>query len=361
MTGRTIAAMTAAAVLAVAVTAGVAASSSADDAPTSDGRSDATGRSTVAVERRDLVEREELDGTLGFGPSSDVALPGAGPGTITALPAEGSTVERGGVLAEVDGRAVRLLFGARPMWRDLGPDVGDGPDVRQLEENLVALGHATASSLAVDDDWTDATTAAVKRWQQAMGVDQTGVVALRDLVVLAGAVRVADHRATVGGPAGGGPILSVTGTTKVVSVDLDASRRDLLPVGTAVEVDLPGGGSVDGTVLHVASVVTPPAEQTPGARPTVEVTIALAAAAEAEGAGAFDAAPVDVQVAVERVAGALAVPVEALLALADGGYVVERVRGASSELVPVEVGASADGFVEVTGAIEEGDRVVVAR
>ena len=58
--------------------------------------------------------------------------------------------------------------------------------------------------------------------------------------------------------------------------------------------------------------------------------------------------------------GVTAVPVEALLALAEGGYAVER-RGAgdASELVPVEVGAFADGWVQVTGDLAEGDDVVV--
>ena len=56
---------------------------------------------TAAVTTRDLVEREELDGTLGYGERTDVAL--SAQGTLTGLPAEGSVVDRGGVIAEVDG------------------------------------------------------------------------------------------------------------------------------------------------------------------------------------------------------------------------------------------------------------------
>src|SRR5918995_2448603 len=56
---------------------------------------------TATVERRDLVEREELDGTLGYGEARQLSL--GGQGTVTALAAEGSVVERGGTLGEVDG------------------------------------------------------------------------------------------------------------------------------------------------------------------------------------------------------------------------------------------------------------------
>ena len=56
----------------------------------------------------------------------------------------------------------------------------------------------------------------------------------------------------------------------------------------------------------------------------------------------------------------LAVPVRALLALAEGGYAVERVTATGTELVPVELGAFADGYVQVTGTVAAGDTVVVA-
>ena len=53
-------------------------------------------------------------------------------------------------------------------------------------------------------------------------------------------------------------------------------------------------------------------------------------------------------------------PVEALLALAEGGYAVEvDDGGAATHLVGVELGVFADGWVEVTGDVEAGDQVVV--
>lgn len=320
-----------------------------------DADGDARRKQTAAVTTRDLVEREELDGTLGYGERTDVAI--AAQGTITGLATVGSVVDRGGVVAEVDGRAVRLLFGSRPLWRALDANVGDGPDVRQLEENLVALGMAKATTLGVDDDWTSATTAAVKRWHKANGVDQSGVVAPSDVVVLPGAARVAERKASIGSPAGSGPVLAVTGTEKVVTVDLDASRRDILPEGTAVAVELPDGKKVAGTVRSVSSVVRPPEDESKGGKATVEVIIAVTGNTD----GAFDSSPVDVLVTVEKAEGVLTVPVDALLALAEGGYAVERMRGGGTELVGVQTGAFADGFVQVTGELKAGDKVVVPR
>jgi membrane fusion protein, multidrug efflux system len=51
----------------------------------------------------------------------------------------------------------------------------------------------------------------------------------------------------------------------------------------------------------------------------------------------------------------LTVPVAALLALAEGGYGVQVVEGATTRIVAVETGLFAGGRVEVSGAgISEG-------
>jgi hypothetical protein len=310
---------------------------------------------TAPVTRRDLEERESLDGTLGYPAGREVALGGQG-GTITALAAEGTVVDRGGSLGEVDGEPVTLLFGDRPAWRSLGEgaDTSAGADVRQLEENLIALGYGTAAALGPNETWSQATTAAVKRWQDANGAETTGVVDLGDVVFAAGPVRVGSHLVDVGSPAGS-PALALTGLDREVTLDLDANRQGLLAVGQAVDVELPSGEVVPGAVRSIASVVDPPDPSTGGGA-TVAVVIGLDDPASA---GSLDQAPVDVDVVRVAAADALTVPVDALLALAEGGYAVERPDGT---LVGVELGAFADGFVEVrptTGALEEGDDVVV--
>ena len=324
------------------------------DASDNDGAATATG--TAEVTRKDLQEYEELSGTLGFGDPVEVVL--TAQGTITALPPLGTVIDRGQGVVEVDGRWIPLWFGDRPLWRQLDANAEDGADIEEVEANLVALGFATADTLTVDQDWTSATTTAVKKWQESLGRDETGVVAPGDVVVLPGAVRVAEHPTAVGGNAGG-PVLKVTSPSRQVGIDLDATKQSLVTKDQAVEVELPDGTVIAGKVAAVGTVAT--SEDTgdpnnPGS-PTIEVTVSLDDPSQA---GTLDAAPVAVRLVTSAATDVLAVPVDALLALAEGGFAVERVTsGGSTELLPVETGAYADGWVEVTGDIAEGDEVVV--
>jgi multidrug efflux pump subunit AcrA (membrane-fusion protein) len=81
------------------------------------------------------------------------------------------------------------------------------------------------------------------------------------------------------------------------------------------------------------------------------------------GLPAIDAAPVVVEVVTDRRDGVLAVPVNALVALLEGGYAVEIVEDdGSHRYVRVDPGLFQDGMVEVTGeGLEAGDTVVAAR
>jgi len=310
--------------------------------------SSSSSTSTAKVTRRDLTERVDYDGTLGYGDAKQISLGGGG--TITALPAVGSVVDRGQTIAEVDGRPVPLFFGDRPLWRALGDGAVDGPDIEEIESNLIALGYATAAQLGPDDHWTDATTDAVKRWQQALGVDQTGQIDPNAVVMTSGPVRVSKHDAEPGGHAGG-PAVEATGTTQLVTVNLPAARQSSVKAGDAVQVTLADGSTVNGTVWSVGSVAT--AQQ--NSDPTVTLTVVLD---QASGSKGFDQAPVKVGITSTAAQGVLAVPVEALLALSEGGYALERPDGS---LVGVQLGAFADGWVQVTGDIHEGDEVVTAR
>jgi hypothetical protein len=319
------------------------------------GGEEAAATATAVVVRRDLVEREELDGTLGYGEARDLSF--GGQGTVTALPAAGTVVDRGGQLGEVDGDPVPLLFGDRPMWRAIGEgaDVTDGQDIAQLEANLIALGYGTVASLGPNETWSQATTTALEAWQDDLGIAETGRLEPGDVVFAPGPVRIAAHLADVGGQAGG-PALSATGLERLVDVDLDASRQGIVAVGQVVEVELPDGSVVGATVRSIASSVTP-GDPMQGTSATVAVVVVLDDATAAAG---LDQAPVEVRVVSVQAEGALAVPIEALLALAEGGYAVERADGS---LVGVELGADADGYVAVTPLggedLEEGDELVV--
>jgi Putative peptidoglycan binding domain len=127
---------------------------------------------TAVVERQDLNGQTKVNGTLGYAGSATVQSPLSG--RITWLPQAGTIIRRGGTLLAVDNRPVQLFYGPRPAWRDLSTGVDDGPDVLELEQNLVALGYDPDHDITVDDHFTWATAAAVKRWQESLGLDQTG-------------------------------------------------------------------------------------------------------------------------------------------------------------------------------------------
>jgi peptidoglycan hydrolase-like protein with peptidoglycan-binding domain len=345
-----------AAVGAAAVAVTVALGAGDEPAPV---RASASTTATATVERRDLVDRDVVEGTLGY--ADAFALVAGATGTITGLPEPGTVVRRGRALYDVDDApAAWLFYGSLPAWRDFGPSMSDGEDVRQLERNLRALGYDPDHDMTIDDDWTWATTAAVERFQAARDLTEDGTLARGEVVFRPGPARVGEVRATVGQPvAPGAQIAELSSTTREITVDLDADRQQLARQGDDVTVDLPNGRSARGRITDVAKVAEQPASQ--DADPTIAVTIALRGRA-AHGTG-LDQAPVDVGFARERRKHVLAVPVTALLARAGGGFAVEGVEaGGRHRLVPVEPGTYADDYVEVSGSgLREGMTVVTAQ
>jgi peptidoglycan hydrolase-like protein with peptidoglycan-binding domain len=352
---RCVAAATAAGATALAAALWLAAGG--DDAATP--RAATSSVSTAKVERRDLVDRETIDGTLTYAGAAPL-LASAG-GTLTAAPEPGAVVRRGHALYSVDGEpAAWLLYGPLPAWRDFAPGMADGEDVRQLERNLRALGHDPDGEMTVDREWTWATTAAVLRFQDARGLTEDGVLARGEVVFRSGPARVGEVRATVGQALSpGAQIAELSTTEREVIVELEATRQSLAREGDGVTVELPDGRMRRGRIAKVGTVAEQPAGE--DAEPTIDVTISLRGRA-ARGTG-FDRAPVDVGFARERRADVLAVPVTALLARAGGGFALEAIEpGGRRRLVPVRTGTFADDRVEVSGSgLREGMRVVTAQ
>ena len=346
----------AAAIVGVSAVAVLAASRGGEEA---DAASTAEQTAIARVDRRDLVLRTEVEGTLGFGDTRAAQASGPG-GTVTGVPREGAVVRRGGTLFAVNGRAVRLLYGATPLWRRIGPGVSDGEDVRQLERNLVALGH-DPNGMDVDEHFDSDTATAIRDWQEAIGVGETGAIEPGQAAFLPGARRVQSVDVEPGTPVQPGlVVLQTTGTEPLVTVAVDARDRSLARRGAAVKVELPSGRTVAGRVADVGAVAEAQQSATgEESAPTVDVTVRLRGKAGRDG---LDGAPVSVSFEEDRARGVLAVPVEALLALRGGGYAVELIgAGGVRTLTAVEAGTFADGWVEVSGkGIRKGGRVVVA-
>ncbi|GAA3004751.1 peptidoglycan-binding protein [Streptomyces fulvorobeus] len=316
---------------------------------------------TATVTRTDLVQTQRVDGTLGYDGRYTVA--GTGRSMVTWLPDVGDTLERGDRAYAVDGNPVPLFYGGTPLFRELSPGVGDGPDVRVLKRNLKKLGHG--DQLADDSHFSPGTADAVRRWQDALGREETGTVSPGDALVEPGPVRVTETLGIIGAPAEG-PLLTLSGTERIVTVDMPVAQQQLARKGASVRIQLPGGATTDGKVTRVGTVARAPQSDARGENTdtgdtaTRDATVAVRVSLSSpEDVGALDGAPVSVDFTSDRREDVLAVPVPALLALAEGGYAVETPEG---RLVPVRLGAFAQGKVEVSGnGLTEGMRVEVPR
>ncbi|WUW22823.1 peptidoglycan-binding protein [Streptomyces sp. NBC_01463] len=393
---------------------------------TDDAKVPGRGGRTVQVSRETLTDQTEIDGQLGHGP--EVPFPLKAEGTITWLPASGTTARRGQQVLRIDDRPVVLLYGSLPMYRDLGlqeaaagetdangggdgeregsgdanegaaggggaqagksrsgaPDTTAQPapdarprsvplhgmDVQQFESNLSALGY---SGFTVDESYTELTAAAVKRWQKDLGLPQTGTVDAGSVVYASGAVRIAGTTAPVGSGAAGNPV-TYTSTSRMVTINAPANETRWAGRGTTVSVDLPDGSSVPATVASVGKDASASNSGKEGeaagagegsgeAAATVAVVIVFK---DQESLGRLQSGPVTVRYVAKRRKDVLAVPVAALIALAEGGYGLEGADedgtgdGSPSRFVPVGTGLFAGGKVEVSGAqVREGMKVRV--
>jgi peptidoglycan hydrolase-like protein with peptidoglycan-binding domain len=316
---------------------------------------------TATIVRTDLTATTNANGLAGYAPIPPVL--NRIDGTYTWLPASDQVVPQGGVLYAVDDRPVVEMRGSLPAYRPFTVGMADGPDVAQLEAGLVALGDDPAHLMTVDDHFDWATRAAVERWQASLGLPATGTVELGRIVFTSSSVRVGPHLADLGEPAGGGAPYEVTSDHPVVTFPLEADRQGQVPLGATVAVDLLDGNHTTGRISAVDATASGSGSDGsgssgPSATVTVTVTLSSSPAASAELAGA----PVTVSVAVASRHDVLAVPVTALLALAEGGYGIEVVEPHGRRLVGVTTGLFAQSLVEVVGSgLAAGQRVVISQ
>lgn len=316
---------------------------------------------TATVELTTLVDQVRLGGQLGYG--DPVALPAAG-GMLTKLPASGERVKVGEILYEADGRPVVLLRGKRPLWRDLGSGVSDGPDVKQLEQNLKALGYFSEKP---DQRFTWRTRAAIREWQRALGVPRTGSLAATEAVMVdAKSVRVAQVTAKLGdrevSP------FSYTATRLRVRANLSAAQASQLQVGTPATLRLPDGSEAEATVTAVDPGGQPQGDDGKPAPPSAVVDVNDPASLSGVSPGTVRVTLASTEQSQET----LVVPVTAILATANGGYAVELPGPEGRVRVPVILGLVADARAqilasgsEVDGAptgippLQTGDQVVI--
>jgi len=346
--------------------AGSAASPCANDAQamSADEQNLTQAADKVASDRRaaGLAATGVSSAETGLTESQAAATVGGQTSTYTALPAIGQVVTRGRTLYAVSGVPVLLLYGSTAPWRVFAAGMSPGRDVAELNGNLRALGYGPGLS---GDAFTDATAAGIERFQTAHGLAATGRLLLGSVVFEPGAVRVTSVTPTLGAAVQPGAVLGFTSLRRQVTIELDAAQQADLKLGDPVVITLPDNSTTPGRVSYVGTVATAPslADQGGGGgsnTPTVEVDVTPT---DPGATGRLDQAPVNVAITTASVKDSLVVPVNALLALASGGYALEVVgAGGARHLVGIQLGLfdDADGAVQVTGqGLQAGERVVV--
>ena len=296
------------------------------------------------------------------------------PAELAALEAAVASAEAELVSAQADladhdemYRPLYLMYGTSPAYRNMTMGL-EGPDIRQLEENLASLGFGD-DAFAVDGVFDEHTAVAVQGWQQETGQHIDGMVSTADVLFVAGPSVVGSWEpgVEIGQElAAGRTLASLTAvetperagmtTTQRVAANLPLSDRDLVSVGIEVNVELPDDTDVTGSV----SAINPaPVLDTQTGENYVEVTILLSEPASPTWIGAT----VTVEITQTLIPDALVLPATALLALVEGGSAVEVLdANGSVRLVGVETGLFVDGDVEVISPeLEAGMRIVVPR
>ncbi len=214
-----------------------------------------------------------------------------------------------------------------------------GPDVALVANNLASLGYYHGST----DTWTAALQDAVGQWQRHLGMTDNGEIDPSRVLVVRTASRVGAVEGRQG-DAASAVTISLSSPSREATFQFHDGVPAALALGRRVRVSAAGGRRVTG---HVASVTTS------GRSATVRVNL------DQQGAFAHvSSTRVSMSVTTAARRNVLAVPIQALLALASGGYALQLPDG---WLLAVRTGAVQAGNIEVSGAgIHAGLRVVSA-
>jgi peptidoglycan hydrolase-like protein with peptidoglycan-binding domain len=283
--------------------------------------------------------------------------------TFTMLARVGQRIARGGDLFALGGAPTVLLYGTVVPWRAFLVGMSPGGDVAELNANLHELGYGGGLS---GDTFSAATEAAIRAFQLAHGMTATGELPLGSVAFERGPVLVTSVTPEVGASVAPGPVLGIASTVAQVSIALSAAQQSSVKVGDRVSIALPNNVTTPGVVSSVGTVAKAPASKEGGGGgeneeggATIEVDVTPS---DPSATAHLDEAPVTVSITTASVRDALVAPIDALLALAGGGYALEVSEGGVHRLEAVTLGLfdDAEGLVQVGGAsVLAGQRVVV--
>lgn len=318
---------------------------------------------TARIERRYIQSTTEVNGAIVSGSTTTLTLiapEGVVRAIITAAPvSHGDVVKAGVVVAEASGRPVILLSGSVPAYRDL--KVGDkGSDVQQLQTALGDVGLHPDRDGEVGSLTLTALAALYQRLGYPMPVG--GVVRAAEFMFAARLPgRLASPTAVVGS--------GILDQTVVVDSGEAQVQLKIPPAvvppnkGDSVELSCSGttiNGVIAGAPVLNATVAEPPSGDAGQAGAQTVLMVNTSKPISNELLEAQCVGTVVHRLTEKKV---LAAPSSAIFSTSDGGSDIQVVGAKGTALtVPVTLGASADGWIELTApppAAVEGADVIV--
>jgi peptidoglycan hydrolase-like protein with peptidoglycan-binding domain len=303
------------------------------------------------------VQKLDATGTLN-GSALNTPLDAQTSGTVTWLPPSGTTITSGQQLFRIDNVPTVLLYGATPAWRAFSPGMADGPDLAELETNLLALGFGQPYGLVADGHYGTADEEAIGAFAASEQLPMSGnSLALGSVIFTPGPVLVVADASSLGTLVSPGTaVIDGEGTTPQVVMQVEPAAGPTVEVGDPASITTDQGQpALEGTVLGVSSV--PPAgtggstsNNSAGSGQVLYLTLSLT---DPPPGLELDGTVVNVQLQLAVARAVLIVPVAALVALVEGGYALQVDDGhGHTHLIPVTVGAidNVDDLAQVSGA-----------
>lgn len=310
---------------------------------------------TVAkVERASMSRVLAVSGTINAHPNQDVRVSSLVAGRIAQiLVAEGDAVKKEQVLAKIDDKSYRdQLHQAEAAVQQANAQVENAHLVRQREETLLERGISARKEVEDARMQEKVGEATVRQAEAALALaklqlSRTEVVSPLDGTVVK---RLLSAGEAVDGTAAQ-PIFQVANLSSVeLFGNVPAEYLGRIRVGQKMEMTTEAMPDTkwEGRVVAVSPAVDAATNMglvrielpNPGARLRYGMYLS-------------------VQLPIETHEGALVVPRKAIYRNEEGSTLVYKVKGDTVTAIPVTAGIEAGGRVEVTGAVEPGDTVVL--
>ena len=275
--------------------------------------------------------------------------PSSAVGTVTSVAvSDGDEVSAGDTVYTVDLRPIVAAVGAVPAFRDLSLG-SQGPDVAQLQILLAEEGFYSDES---DGEFGRGTLAAVRRWQESLGLNPDGVVRQQDVLFLpdlpSRVVRTESIRAGMLLSGGEVTLRRIDGDP-TFWIPLSPDQRGLIPRGAEVRIfagDVVWRGFTTDVVEAETELTVSVASSTtnPICAPDCRTAVPFLAPSN-----------MDAEVVLIPDVTGPVVPLAAVQTTPEGQTVVQRVDGSR---VAVQIRAVADGIAAVVG-IDPGEELAL--